>query len=63
MPDDNLVSTIGVTRETFTLVEAIAKKRSEELGFRVSKAAVVRNLVAHEAREMGLYGSKKRKKV
>ena len=58
MPDDNLVSTIGVTRETFTLVEAIAKKRSEELGFRVSKAAVLRNLVAREAREMGLWGKK-----
>ncbi len=56
------MTTIAVDVEVLDLIEAIADRRSKQLDFRVSKGAVVRNLVVHEARTLGLYHPKKSKK-
>ena len=48
------MTTVGVTKEVLTLIDAIAAKRSEELGFHIGKGDIVRNLVVAEARSLGL---------
>jgi len=57
---DSVATTLGASRKVFNLVEAIAAKRTKQLGFRVSKAAVIENLVIAEARSLGLYPKKEK---
>jgi hypothetical protein len=47
-------TTVAVRRSTLALIEAIADKRSKQLGFHIGKGDVVQNLVVAEARAMGL---------
>jgi len=55
-------TTIAVTAEVLKLIEAIAKKRGDQLGFHIGKGDIVKNLVVAEARSLGLYPIKKVKK-
>jgi hypothetical protein len=61
MPAKIRMTTIAVDSEVLLLIEAIVKKRSAELDLKLSKAAVVRNIIVHEARSMGLYPPKVKK--